>query len=346
MLYRQPDWRFCFKCQGYFHGPGPGGVCPAGGAHDGSESDAYVTVDASMTLMPSGEVVAETVGFEGEWAYCQRCSGLFSTRAPERVCPAGGDHDPADSGAYFVYYDSSTHRVYTIDGRETAPAAATAGLFIDPATGKPLPFPTAVTSGLSVGVPGMLMTWQRAVKRWGNFTLADDLAPATQVARRGFRVTPTLREQVRENAFLFDHFSSTSALFLPHGQLPVVGSIMKNPALARTYGLIARNGIQAFYGGAIGRDLVATVHNLPLVPGATLVPRPGLMTLADLSNYRAPLVAPTHVRYRGYDVYSMAPSSSGGTTVTSKPTPTGRGDRRHRSRASASAGCAGAYGAE
>src|SRR5437588_3447463 len=138
-------------------------------------------------------------------------------------------------GGYFVYYDARTHRVYTLDGRETAPATATASLFIDPATGKPLPFATAVTSGLSVGVPGTLMTWQRALSRWGRFTLADDLSQATQVARQGFRVTLTLREQVRENAFRFDQFSSTSALFLPHGRLPAVGSTMKNPDLARTY---------------------------------------------------------------------------------------------------------------
>ncbi len=218
-------------------------------------------------------------------------------------------------GGYFVYYDARTHRVYTIDGRETAPAADNASLFIDPATGKPLPFPTAVTSGLSVGIPGTLQTWQRAVNQWGRFPLAGDLAPAERVATRGFPVTATLREQVRENAFRFDQFSSTSALFLPHGQLPVVGSTMKNPALARTYALIGRKGVGVFYGGAIGRDVVRTVHDLPLVPGATLVPRPGSMTLADLAHYRAPDVAPTHVRYRGYDVYSMAPSSSGGTTV-------------------------------
>jgi gamma-glutamyltranspeptidase / glutathione hydrolase len=218
-------------------------------------------------------------------------------------------------GGYFVYYDARTHRVYTIDGREIAPAADTSSLFIDPSTGKPLPFPTAVTSGLSVGVPGTLMTWEQAVKRWGRFPLAADLTPAEVVAQRGFRVTPTLREQVRENAFRFDQFSSTSALFLPHGQLPVAGSIMKNRALARTYALIGRRGVGTFYGGSIGRDVVRTVHNLPLAPGATLVPRPGAMALTDLSHYRAPFQAPTHVNYRGYDVYSMAPSSSGGTTV-------------------------------
>jgi gamma-glutamyltranspeptidase/glutathione hydrolase len=73
--------------------------------------------------------------------------------------------------------------------------------------------------------------------------------------------------------------------------------------------------VRALYGGSIGADIVQTVHNLPLAPGATLVPRPGLMQLSDLAAYRAPFQAPTHVNYRGYDVYSMAPSSSGGTTV-------------------------------
>jgi gamma-glutamyltranspeptidase/glutathione hydrolase len=218
-------------------------------------------------------------------------------------------------GGYFVYYDARTHHVYTIDGRETAPAADDASLFIDPQTGKPLPFATAVTSGLSVGVPGTLMTWQRALQRWGRFTLRSDLAPAEQAARSGFEVNATLREQIRENAFRFDQFSSTAAQFLPGGTLPAVGSVMRNPDLARTYAQIGRQGVRALYGGPIGADIVNTVHNLPLAPGATLLPLPGQMTLTDLSGYSAPLVTPTHVRYRGYDVYSMAPSSSGGSTV-------------------------------
>src|SRR6059058_93323 len=77
-------------------------------------------------------------------------------------------------GGYLVYYDARTHRVLTIDGRETAPADDTSNLFIDPPTGQPLSFPTAVTSGLSVGVPGTLMTWEQAVKRLGRFPLAAD----------------------------------------------------------------------------------------------------------------------------------------------------------------------------
>jgi len=172
-----------------------------------------------------------------------------------------------------------------------------------------------VTSGLSVGVPGTLMTWQRALDEWGRFRLADDLRPAEQVASTGFPFDATLVEQDRENAFRFNQFSSTSAMFLPGGQLPAVGSIMRNPDLARTYALIGRDGIGALYGGPIGRDVVSTVRKLPLAPGATLTPRPGAMTLDDLRAYHAPFRDPTHVDYRGYDVYGMAPSSSGGATV-------------------------------
>ena len=218
-------------------------------------------------------------------------------------------------GGYFVYYDARSGRVFTIDGRETAPAADTKTLFIDPATGQPLGFPVAVTSGLSVGVPGTLMTWQRAIARFGRFGLAQDLRPAEQLARRGFVIDPQFQEDTRENASRFAQFSSTRRLFLPGGRLPQVGTVLHNPDLAATYALIARNGIGALYGGPVGRDVVATVLHLPLASGATLAPLPGRMTLADLRRYTAPFVTPTHVRYRGDDVYSMAPSSSGGTTV-------------------------------
>lgn len=218
-------------------------------------------------------------------------------------------------GGFLVYYDARTHQVYTIDGRETAPLSARPNLFIDPSTGQPLTFPTAVTSGLSVGVPGTLMTWQQALRNWGTMRLADVLRPAEQVASQGFRVDATFREQVRENAFRFDQFSSTSKLFLPDGQLPVVGSVFRNPDLAATYAEIGREGAGDFYGGSLGAQIVQTVHHLPLAPGATLIPRPGLMQAPDLAAYTAPLRAPTKVTYRGLDVYSMPPPSSGGITV-------------------------------
>ena len=218
-------------------------------------------------------------------------------------------------GGYFLYYDARTHRVSTIDGRETTPRAATETMFIDPATGEAYPFPTAVTSGLSVGVPGNLATWQRALDRWGRFSLREDLKPAIAVADNGFTVDATFHEQTRENQARFAQFGATADLFLPGGQLPAVGSTLRNPDLADTYRQIARDGVRAFYGGDIGRDVVASVQEPPLAPGATIAPPTGSMTLGDLKSYRALDQAPTRVNYRGYDVYGMAPSSSGGITV-------------------------------
>jgi gamma-glutamyltranspeptidase/glutathione hydrolase len=265
-----------------------------------------------------GAVVSDTIQATDAGLAVLRRGGTAADAAVA-VAATLGVTDPfvagIGGGGYLVYYDARTHQVTTIDGRETTPAADEQNLFIDPTTGKPLSFPTAVTTGISVGVPGTLMTWQQALNRWGRFGLAADLRPAEQVADRGFPVTATLREMDRENAFRFGQFSSTSALFLPGGQLPALGSTMRDPDLAATYRQIGDQGVGALYGGPIGADVVRTVHDLPLASGATLVPRPGQMQLSDLAGYQALFQAPTHVNYRGYDVYGMAPSSSGGSTV-------------------------------
>lgn len=279
--------------------------------------------DAPPTAVPDatgtgGAVVSDTIQSTDAGLAVLRRGGTAADAAVA-VASTLGVTDPfvagIGGGGYLVYYDARTHQVTTIDGRETTPAADNQNLFIDPTTGKPLSFPTAVTSGISVGVPGTLMTWQQALNHWGRFSLAQDLQPAERVADQGFPVTATLREMDRENAFRFDQFSSTSALFLPGGGLPAVGSTMRDPDLAATYRQIGRQGVGALYGGPIGADVVRTVHSLPLAPGATLVPRPGQLRLSDLAAYQAPFQAPTHVNYRGYDVYGMAPSSSGGSTI-------------------------------
>ncbi|MBC6449014.1 gamma-glutamyltransferase [Actinokineospora xionganensis] len=218
-------------------------------------------------------------------------------------------------GGYFVYYDARTRQVSTIDGRETTPAAGDAQMFINPATGTPYPFWTAVNSGLSVGTPGMLATWERALRRWGRFSLKDNLKPAIKVAEKGFPVTPQLRSEILENEARFKQFSSTAELFLPGGTAPEVGYILRNPDLADTYREIAKDGTRAFYGGKIGEDVAETTQNPPLAADATITPPKGRMTVEDLRDYRTIDRAPSHVGYRGYDVYGMAPSSSGGITV-------------------------------
>jgi gamma-glutamyltranspeptidase/glutathione hydrolase len=218
-------------------------------------------------------------------------------------------------GGFFVYYDARTRRVHTIDGRETAPAAATERLFLDPATGEPLPFEEARVSGLSVGVPGTPATWQRALDTWGTWSLRRALGPAIRVARRGFVVDETFRSQIAQNADIFDDFTSTRELYLPHGRPPAVGSVFRNRDLAATYRLLAREGVEEFYHGTLAAAIVNTVRKPPVAPDANRAVRPGAMTVEDLAGYDAPFRRPTHVRYEGLDVYSMGPPSSGGSTV-------------------------------
>ncbi|MER6618509.1 gamma-glutamyltransferase [Streptomyces xantholiticus] len=218
-------------------------------------------------------------------------------------------------GGYFVYYDARAKKVHTIDGRETAPSRMRQDSFTDPSTGKAIPFDEAVNSGLSVGVPGTPATWQKALDDWGTVSLAKALRPATRIADEGFVVNEEFRAQTKLNEARFRDFSSTAELFLPNGELPVVGSRFRNPGLAHTYRELAREGVGAMYHGSIGRDVVRTVQNPPVTEGSTRNVRPGLMETSDLADYRTLQQAPTHTSYRGVDVYSMAPSSSGGTTV-------------------------------
>lgn len=226
-------------------------------------------------------------------------------------------------GGYFVFYDAKTGEVSTIDGRETAPAAMPKNAFIDPATitpakpaGSPYRFtPELVTSGVSVGVPGTPATWERALERWGTVKLSEALKPAIKVATRGFVVDETFRQQTLDNKLRFEAFTSTSGLFLPGGDAPAVGTVFQNHDLAETYRLLARDGMSAFYTGPLAEQIAATVQNPPKSPTTKLPVPVGRMTAADLAGYRVLDQAPTHVNYRGYDVYGMAPSSSGGTTV-------------------------------
>ncbi|MFE9533386.1 gamma-glutamyltransferase [Streptomyces sp. NPDC006691] len=216
-------------------------------------------------------------------------------------------------GGYFVYYDAASRSVHTLDGRETAPASATSSLFLE--NGKPLPFADAVTSGLSIGTPGTAATWDRALDAWGSKSLGTLLKPAERLARGGFTVDDTFRSQTRDNQARFADFPDTAKLFLPGGQLPVVGSTFKNPDLARTYEELGREGVDAVYRGDLGADIVRTVRKPPVDPKSTRKVRSGDLTRQDLRAYQAKFRAPTKVGYRGLDVYGMPPSSSGGTTV-------------------------------
>jgi gamma-glutamyltranspeptidase / glutathione hydrolase len=219
-------------------------------------------------------------------------------------------------GGFMIVYDAKTHRVTTIDGRETCPAACTRKLFVNPKTGKPMDYDTASSQPLSTGVPSMVATWAKAVKSYGAHRFGADLQPAIQIAQRGFRVNRDFVQLERSGLKLLRAYPASRSLFLTKAGQPLpVGSVMRNPDLARTYSLLAKHGPSYLYNGPLGQAVVGAVDHPVLTPGQTLVTQPGIMTTGDLRSYVARVKPPTRASYRGLQIDSTPPPSSGGSTV-------------------------------
>ncbi|HEX4252868.1 MAG TPA: gamma-glutamyltransferase [Pseudonocardia sp.] len=178
-----------------------------------------------------------------------------------------------------------------------------------------MPFDDAVNSGLSVGVPGTPATWDQALRSWGTMHLSDVLTWSIRLAEDGFAVDNQFRAETAMNEARFRAIAPTASLFLPGGELPVVGSRFRNPDLAATYRLLARDGVGALYRGPLADDIAAAAQHPPMVQGAGRTFRPGRLQASDLAGYTVLPRDPTHSVYQGLDVYGMAPSSSGGIAV-------------------------------
>jgi gamma-glutamyltranspeptidase/glutathione hydrolase len=216
-------------------------------------------------------------------------------------------------GGFFVYYRARDHKVFTIDGREKAPAGATEGMFLDE-KGQPQAFETAVESGESVGVPGNVATWGVALARWGSRPLSTLLRPAEKVAARGFPLDAALADAIKKQRDKLQRFPTSARLFLRNGEPLERGDVLRNPDLARTYRQIGRRGWRWFYTGPIADELASQVQHPETWPGSPPVAG-GTMTAEDMRNYTAPPRRPVSWTYRGYTLYGMAPPSSGGSTM-------------------------------
>jgi len=218
-------------------------------------------------------------------------------------------------GGFMVIYLAKTHQVVTIDGRENCPAACTTTMFTDPATGKPLGYTFASDQPLATGVPSMVATWAKAVSLYGRNSLAADLQPAIGVAERGFRVDQDFVQLTQSDLPELQAYPASHWLLTSAGNPLPVGALVRNPDLAKTYELLARFGPSYLYDGPLGQAIVQADDHPVLTPGQTVVTMPGIMTASDLRAYQARVLPPTHVSYRGLDIYSMAPPSSSGSTV-------------------------------
>jgi gamma-glutamyltranspeptidase / glutathione hydrolase len=234
--------------------------------------------------------------------------------AAAAVLGVTGPYSCGIGGGGFMVIRTALGEFTTIDSREESPATMEPDSFWE--DNAPLAFNDARWSGLSAGVPGTVAGWDKALSRYGTWSLGEALQPGIRVARDGFTVDSTFVSQTEPNVDWFDDVPSTAALYLDRDGSPRdAGSTLRNPDLARTYRQIARDGATAFYRGAIADAIVAAAQDPPIAEDANHRWRPGLITLGDLRRYAAPERTPTRVGYRGLDVWGIGPPSSGGSTV-------------------------------
>lgn len=203
-------------------------------------------------------------------------------------------------GAFIISYEASTQRVRAYDGRETAPAHAHADRFMR--GGHALPFPEAVNSGRSVGVPGVLRALAMLHHDQGGLPWAQLFGPAIDLAREGFGVSPRLHGLLADNQALRAQPAAARYFYDAQGRAWPVGHRLVNLALADTFSQIADGGPDAFYQGPIAQDMVAAVaaHRVP-----------GDLTLEDMRAYRAIERAPLCMPYQAYALCGPPPPSSG-----------------------------------
>ncbi|KIN63616.1 Gamma-glutamyltransferase [Sulfitobacter noctilucicola] len=208
-------------------------------------------------------------------------------------------------GAFLIWYDAASGSLTTLDGRETAPLEATPQLFQDEA-GEPLKFFDAVVGGRSVGTPGTPALLAEVHARWGNQDWASLLEPARVMAEQGFAVSPRLAALVDGDRERLSSSKVTADYFMPAGVPVVAGDILKNPGYAVTLETYANEGAKAFYGGRIGREIVATVRTAD---------NPGVLSETDMAIYQVKERAPVCAPYRAHEVCGMGPPSSGAVAV-------------------------------
>jgi len=207
-------------------------------------------------------------------------------------------------GGFMLIHLAKGERDIAIDYRETAPAAATATMFLN-AQGNPDPQKSR-DSALAVGVPGTVAGLALALEKYGsgNFTLADLIAPAIELAQEGFAVEDDLADSLPGARQRLGRWPSSAAIFLDGGDVLHEGDRLIQSDLADTLRIIAQDGPRAFYTGRTAEKIAAAVRAAG-----------GIMTKDDLARYKAVERSVLRGSYRGYDIVAMPPPSSGGVAL-------------------------------
>ncbi len=206
-------------------------------------------------------------------------------------------------GGFMLYSSTDSAEVTAIDYREKAPARAYEKMFLDDKgeVNKNL----SRFSHLSAGVPGTVAGFILALEKYGTLSLAEILAPAIKLASNGFVLPTRFVNGIKSRQETLQKWPASKLKFFKQdGSFYKAGDIFKQPDLAKTLQRIAKNGRLGFYQGETARLIVDEMQQ-----------HGGLITLQDLKNYHAVIRKPIHADYRGFDIYSMSPPSSGGTHI-------------------------------
>ena len=204
-------------------------------------------------------------------------------------------------GGGFMVIRMADGRTAALDYREVAPLAATRNMYLD---AKDDLIPGKSTTGhLAVGVPGSVAGMTEALRRFGTMPLREVIAPAIELAEKGFVVDSNLMRSLKSSQNEIGKFEG-ARLFYPNGEVIAAGSRLVQPELAWTLKQISERGAEGFYRGPVADSLVAEMKR-----GG------GIITLADLERYKPEWRTPVKGTYRGYTILSMPPASSGGITM-------------------------------
>lgn len=209
-------------------------------------------------------------------------------------------------GLFMLAWQDKTKTLYTLDGRETAPAAATPDWFVQ--NGQLLSWPQAFVGGKAVGTPGVIAALAQSHQKFGKLPWSTLFQPAITLAQQGFKVSPRLHMLLASSQHPgLKQFTASRDYFFPDGKALAVGFVRKNPAYAQLLTEVAKQGPAAFYQGKNARAIVDAVNQASI--------NPGKMTLQDVSTYQPVWREPVCAPYRQLKVCGMAPPSSGSIAV-------------------------------
>ena len=226
-------------------------------------------------------------------------------------------------GGFMLVYLAKEKKVFAVESREKAPAAATPDMFLPFVDHGSSAFSLASTSGLAVGVPGTLRGVTTALENWGTISLSESLTPAIELAEKGFRVGPRLAKSSKSPRLQSEPgnpaYDEARKVFRPHDAPLVEGQLLVQPDLAKTLKLISAQGPDVFYQreGEIAKAIIETQRATRSDPGTgiEIAAGAGRMTDGDLENYKVVIRDPIEGDYRGLTIKSMGPPSSGALTV-------------------------------